>query len=89
MNKDQVQEILETLPPASQNNDRSIFLEKVKRFEKSPSDRNRIALEEFGMSIDKDDYIDHGGQYAVEEARQEALDAKEDNLPTEDLEELE
>lgn len=67
--KDQVQEILETLPPSSQNNDRTIFLEKVKKFEKSPSDRNRIALEEFGMSIDHDDYIDHGGQYAVEEER--------------------
>jgi hypothetical protein len=60
--KDQVQEILETLPPASQNNDRAIFLEKVKRFEKSPSDRNRIALEEFGMSIDHDDRIDHGSE---------------------------
>ena len=51
--KDQVQEILETLPPASQNNLRKIFLEDVKKFEKSPSGRMANRLESvWGMSVD-------------------------------------
>ena len=51
--KSQVDEILETLPPASQNNLRKIFLEDVKKFEKSPSDRTAQRLESvWGMSVD-------------------------------------
>lgn len=55
----QVQEILATLPPLTVNNSRNIFLDLVRRFEESPSDRLRHRLEEFGMVIDFDDYLDH------------------------------
>lgn len=57
--KDQVQEILETLPPASQNNARKRFLEDVKKFEQSPSGRMANRLESmWGMSVDycEEDY---------------------------------
>lgn len=61
--EDQVQELLETLPPSSQNNSRKIFLADVARFENNPTDKNRQRLEEWGLSVDHDDRLDHMGDH--------------------------
>ena len=62
-NKDQVLEALEKLPPSYINNSRSILMAAVKAFEENPNDRNRHRLEDFGLSVDHDDRIDHMGEY--------------------------
>ena len=61
--KDQVLEALEKLPPSYINNSRSILMAAVKAFEENPNDRNRHRLEDFGLSVDHDDRIDHMGEY--------------------------
>lgn len=60
---DQVQELLNSLPPSSVNNSREIVMEAVRAFEKNPSDRTRHRLEDLGLSVDHDDRIDHMGEY--------------------------
>ena len=56
---DQVQELLESLPPASVNNSRAILMEAVRDFERAPTDKKRHRLEDLGLSVDHDDYLDH------------------------------
>lgn len=55
----QVQELLDSLPPMSQNNSRQIVRDKILAYKMNPCDRTAKALRDLGIEPDHDDYFEH------------------------------
>lgn len=54
---------LSHFPSALVNNSREIVRKAIERYQENPNDRNAQTLENYGFSVDHDDYRDRWGEH--------------------------